>query len=436
MKLLLVGLLLAFTLGAPLLAGNKVGNGDDGGDLEGALPITDGPLAKSRKVALDKLKHLNVEGIHGLGKLIPEVERANLYLSQLDVPGDANDGTTSPEGLVYARTMPEEHAPTRFFPIALKLDQEQLAALHIHEALHRSLPPSVREDEMLVRQLTLALTSPETTHDRVALMASERIPSELEMAKQEHFKQPSNVGYAFREFLSGDATSSYPIERMHIIHSDLYPFGDGDAPIGFGIEASVVSRPGITESGPLGLSAKMRLWSGRGFDIGVFGAASLNVLSAEELKNSPFGRDVFTLGISMRKDLRRFYVENFLSCTFAGKSKRTVGRIDYDYAYGDIVVAKIRGGARLGDFDLGGFAELTLAESFKVSGGAFNTDLGRYRIFSMGPELTYTQEDFKLGVSGRFLVDATRGANFDYLGHLMGPGVAQGGIQFSSSVLF
>ena len=198
----------------------------------------------------------------------------------------------------------------------------------------------------------------------------------------------------------------------------------------------MISRPGVTESGPLGLSAKVRLWSGRGFDVGIFGSASLNVLSAEELKNSPYGRDVFTLGISMRKDLKRLYVENFISCTFAGKSKRTVGRVEYQYDYGDIYVAKIRAGARLGEFDLGGFAELSLAQNFRVSGGAFTSDLGRYRIFAMGPELTYQQEDFMVGVSGRFLVDSTRGANFDNLGNLMGPGVAQGGVQLSASVLF
>jgi len=59
-------------------------------------------------------------------------------------------------GKVYARTFPEPHAATRFFPAAAKLDSEQLQALHIHEALHRALPDSVREDEAVVSEITLA----------------------------------------------------------------------------------------------------------------------------------------------------------------------------------------------------------------------------------------------------------------------------------------
>lgn len=418
------------------IGGNKVGNGDEGGDLEGAEEVTEGPLVQSRDLAVEKLRKLNIVGIPGLGKLLPEVERANLYLAQQDVVGDQS-GPSSPEGLIYARTIPEEHSPTRFFPIALKLSRDQQSALHIHEGLHRSLPLLVRENERVVTQLTLVLTSPETSHDSVALLASDLIPLHADrLSEEEHIKQPSNVGYVFRQFLSGDATSTYPIDRMHVIHSDLYPFGGKDAPFGFGIEASMVSRPGVTETGPLGLSAKSRVWSARGFDVGIFGALSLNVLSAEELKNSPFGRDVFTLGISMKKNLNRFYVENLISYTFEGKSNRTLGKIDYQYSYGGVWNAKIRSGARLGRIDVGGFAELNLAEYFRVNGGAFSTDLGRYRILALGPEVAYSEEEFTVGLGGRFLIDSTRGANFDYLGDLMGPGVAQGGIQLSASYLF
>jgi len=429
--------LLMLLLSVYALAGNRVGNGDEGGDLEGAQKITGGPIVDSREDAVAKLKALNVTGIPGLGKLLPEVERANLYLADLDVAGGNEDGPRSPEGLIYARTLPEEHAPTRFFPIATWLNKDQLVALHIHEGLHRSLPLHVREDENVVTRLTLAITAPEATHDGVALTASQLVPSDFASIRQsEHFQAPSNVGYSFRQFIVGDTTSTYPIERMHVFHSDLYPFGGSDSPLGFGIEATLINRPGITQSGPLSLSAKMRLWSIRGFDIGLYAVGTLNVLSADELKNSPFGRDVFTLGVSMRKNLKRFYVENTLGYTFQGKSARAVGKVLYHYSYGGTVTAKIRGGARLGVFDLGGFAELNLAEHFRVNGGAFDSDFGRYRIFAMGPELTYSQEDYSVGLSGRFLVDSTRGANFDYLGDLMGPGVAQGGIQLSGKILF
>lgn len=433
--------ILALVISLSASGSNKVGNGDDGMDLEGAVPVTKGPLVKAQAKAVELLTRLNVAGIPGLGMLMPEVANAKLYVAQMDtaasLPSDEGSFHTNLSGMVYARTFAEPHSPTRFFPAALKLSEDQLVALHIHEALHRALPEAIREDEATVARITLSITSPEASHDRVKLTANDVIPIEkAPVAEEEHYKQPSNVGYMFRQFFSQQGVLTYPIERMHVVHSDLYPFGGVNSTMGFGIEASFVSRPGVTETGPLGLSAKSRIWSHRGFDFGVFGQAYLNVLSAEELKNSPFGRDVLTLGVSMRKDLSRFYVENFLSWTAPGKSVRTLGRVPYTYDYGDIINVKIRAGARVAGFDFGGFAEVHLAEHFKMSGGSFNENFGRYRILSAGPELSYTQEDYSFGIGGRFLLDATRGANFDYLGNLMGPGVSQGGMYATAKILF
>ena len=51
--------------------------------------------------------------------------------------------------------------------------------------------------------------------------------------------------------------------------------------------------------GPFGISARLKVWGQRDFDFGVWSTASLNVLSNEELKKSPFGRDIYTLGITL-----------------------------------------------------------------------------------------------------------------------------------------
>jgi hypothetical protein len=435
-------LMAALSLGIAVsaAAANKVGNGDDGTDLEDMQPLTSGPLAESRDRAVALLKRLDVGAVRGLGDLIPEVQHAELYLDKQDMTANqpVDEGTfhTNLNGFVYARTFPMPHAATRFFPVANGLDRGQMVALHIHEALHRALPANIREDEPVVTALTLAITSPDATNDRVRETAARYVSDSSLAGEEEHFKQPSSIGYGYREFWRPNPPSNFRIARMHVLQSDLYPFGGANTPFGFGIRASFIQGPGGNQTGPLGLSAKLRLWSRRDFSVGIFGEASLNALSAEELKNSPFGRDVFTLGLSLRKDLRRFYIENYVSFDTAGKSKQTVGLITYQYGYGGVVDAKIRGGYRLGAFELGAFTELHLASSFKVSGGAFEEDFGRYRILSAGPEISYTTEDYALGVQGRFLLDSTKNANFDFLGNLMGPGVSQGSIGISGKVFF
>lgn len=59
-----------------------VGNGDEGTDLEGATPITSGNIFEARQNATALLKRLNVQGIRGLGNLIPELSHTELFLSK------------------------------------------------------------------------------------------------------------------------------------------------------------------------------------------------------------------------------------------------------------------------------------------------------------------------------------------------------------------
>ncbi|MBI3558569.1 MAG: hypothetical protein HY074_20050, partial [Deltaproteobacteria bacterium] len=91
-------------------------------------------------------------------------------------------------------------------------------------------------------------------------------------------------------------------------------------------------------------------------------------------------------------------------------------------------------GANIWKLRAGAYTELYLADYFKVDGGAFSLDTGRYRILGAGPELKFLARDFEVGLTGRFLLDATKGTNFDYLGNIMGPGVSQGSVSASLSV--
>ncbi|RYZ73689.1 MAG: hypothetical protein EOP05_09850 [Proteobacteria bacterium] len=162
------------------LSGNatttKVGNGDDGADLEALTTIKSGPIWDSRKKAVELLERLNVTGVVGLGILIPELKASEMLMVESDArPTVERAGSieiSEDSRQVYARTFAEPYAATRFFPAAAKLSTEQLVALHIHEALHRALPAEIREDENKVAHITLALTSPGASFDRVSSVAN------------------------------------------------------------------------------------------------------------------------------------------------------------------------------------------------------------------------------------------------------------------------
>ncbi len=446
----------AVSNGAFAGSGTWVGNGDDGSDLEGATPLKSEKILTSRSHAIELLRKLNIAGVAGLGSLIPEVERSPLYMSKVDSPArlgsDQGGFHTDMKGRVFARTLAEPLSPTRFFPVSEKLDDDQLVALHVHEALHRSLPASIREDEAIVSEIALSIVSPESSHDQVRKTAAKLIPvadtiamsSSSVVAPAETSSpapeasfavNPSLVGYEFRNYWNNPELSS--VNRMHLLRSFLYPFGSKQDSFGFGIQASLIQQPAATILGPLGLSARVRLWSGRGFDIAAWGECSLNTLSAAELKNSPFGRDVGTFGLEMRKDLRFFYVENVLGYSLPGSAKETIGRVEYKYGYGGVMHVAVHTGVTLAFIKLGGFADIYLADYYQAQGGAFPLfDTGRYRLVSAGPEATLRIENLAVSAYGKFLLSAPEDVEFDSLGNLMGAGSGQASLGARLSMHF
>lgn len=424
----------------------KIGNADEGGDLEGLEKIEKGAIYEARAQALKLVQGLNTAGIRGLGDLSAEIEKTDLYKVkdsvQATLPEDQGAFHSNLTGEVYARTFARPHAETRFFPAADKLTREQLVALHVHEALHRALPESVRENEGAVSKITLALTAPGATHDRVRETADAVIPQPQAQLVAEAggpvMPDPSQVGYQLRQALGKRGDSTFPeVSRIHSIYSYLYPFGD-ETPLGLGIEASLVEQDGKLQSGPLGLSARMRLWGARGFEIDGFGGVALNTLSSAELMNSAFGRDHYTLGISIKKSFKKVYVENSLRYSFGGKSARTVGNISYNYDFGGVVNPLVRFGGALGAFRYGVFGEMHLADHFKYSGGNFAYDTGRYRMVSMGPEVSWIEDNFMATLAGRFLLNSSKAdvSDLSFLGDLLGTGVGQGGVELSIGYRF
>ncbi len=466
MALTLAGLVLSVSLTARGDGYVIVGNGDDGSDLEAAIKIESGPIPMARDKAVTLLEKLNVVGIPGLGNLIPEVQRSPLFLAKEDVisslKSDRSNFHSDVSGKVFARTLAQPYASTRFFPISTRLEESQLIALHIHEGLHRALPAEYRQDENVVSEITLAITSPQASHDNVKETTQKHIrendiryssptlggygsslPSVSGLGR-ERLSRPSSVGYSLSQYWQGGpATFSY-VDRLHVIHSDLYPFGGVDTPFGLGLQMSAIEGPasGLT-MGPLGIAVRLRAWSIRDFEIGIFAQAAMNLLSANERQVTGFGRDVFTAGVSMRKTIDRFYVENFLSVTLPGRSDysfpsvgRAGGSQPLTYVYGTAVNAKIRTGYRSSTLEVGAFVDLYVVDNFQINSANFNKETGRFKLASIGPEASMRFDEVTVSIFGRHILSTDREVNFDYLGNILQTGAAQGSVGASVAVSF
>ena len=120
MNKLLCGLMVTIGMSISLSAVTKVGNADEGADLEKLKPVRSGILKETRQEAIALLQRLSVEGIPGLGALSPELTRSEMFIADKDVnaflESDKEKFHSSLNGQVFARTIAEPYSPTRFFP--------------------------------------------------------------------------------------------------------------------------------------------------------------------------------------------------------------------------------------------------------------------------------------------------------------------------------
>jgi hypothetical protein len=434
----------------------RVGNGDDGGDLESPVVVKSGILIETRTEAVALLKQLNVSGIQGLGQVIPETEKTELLLVDRNVnlsqtqanPEERSDALEEAKAigalneknqLVYARTFPEAHAATRFFPAALLLDRKQLVALHIHEALHRSLPASLRENEQVVSRITLAITSNGATYDRVKDSVGRELERAVKTAPTESLvaaSEPASVSrssiveYGYRSFfLPETQRAQAPVSSFHSLKSFLYPF-ESDS-FGFGVEFTFVVLPERSYLGPVGLSSEFKLGVWGRSDIKLFGELHMNTLSDGEIKNTPVGRDTATMGVAIHREGGKFRLVNILYFTAASDATQKINGIEYTHKFGAVFGARVSalGRSTLSPTTLlewGGMAEVLLANPHEIQGAGIAAKTSRLRVVSIGPELGYTSGEFRYSLNGRFVIDSTQGSSLDQVGDLMGHGVGQG----------
>lgn len=437
----------------------KVGNGDAGGDLEKMEKVQSGVLIQTRDKALDLLRKQDVQNITGLSKLIPELEKADVYLSSSNVsPVLTTDNQTeiSADGrFVYARTFAEPHAPVRFFPAALMLSEEQIINLHIHEALHRALLAPMNQNEAVVSEITLALTSPDANKDRTQAILNKNlnndpppsvaqavgaVPPNYEPVMttiSPRLKEPSSFTYSYQAFvLSDEDKALLPIQGMHQLQSLIYPFGEASSVRGIGIKFSYLNLNDKSFMGPLALSGNLLFTTWRNFDIEGFVEGSAYTLSSQELKSLPKTRDTVTIGLSMKRNSDKFYTENFIALTPGSVKEFKVGNVNYREEYSNLLDARIEGGFKVNKFSIGIFGDLLLTEGSEVSSEdqLFKTEKERIRVFKIGPKVSYTSGNLNISFYSQHVIDKTPGYDLTDFANIMGLGA--GTTVFGSSISF
>lgn len=414
-------------------ATTKVGSGDEGADLEGAKPIVSGPIFEARAAAVARLRALNIQGIQGLGFVIPEIENTRLFMAQLDVKPISSEGdweTSEGRELAYARTFPEPHAPTRFFPAALKLNREQLIALHTHEALHRALPPHVREDEEKVSLLTLALTSHSATFDRVNRIAQNVIG---EPEKPRTWLAQS-VSQSQRAVAPLPPSRKSEIDAESFVYSSRY---NGVASAGkIGAEMSPIGTIRIYDMpvdprfsghlfalndraigpyiGPLSLKLELPAEFEHGKTISPFARYSLRSLEATESVRSDRDRDVMAVGI----DYERWQISSYSNVKL---TYTLPDHFDSQKGLPAIWSFDARVGAKIRRFDLGA----TMGTYHMLSKGRSKA----FTLIQAGPEVKYLFGRATIKLAASAVLNRRANRVLDELGDLAGHG--QGDAQVS-----
>lgn len=280
-----------------------------------------------------------------------------------------------------------------------------------------------------------ALAADATGNDRITA-------GEKNIASYSAQSNPSRLSVTYVNFLSPkyDQTqqTSPEFDYAYKIGSHLYPFGESDGAFGIGIDFCILDQKEEDETilGPIGLSARLRIWTGRGFDVEGVLTADLARFSDEMLEESTLGRDVYTVGLSIAKTTDTFYIRNDIRYSLESETSMTVANREYDFDYGSILMLRIKGGKQLGMVGIGGFFEFYQTDTLTIEGGDFKYTMGKAYITAAGPEISFQKDNMQLTLSGRFMLDSDKDIDFDRLGNLAGIGLGQGHLGVTFNVFF
>ncbi len=433
----------------------KVGNGNDGADLESLTPIKSGPIWESREQAIKLLNKLNVIGVPGLGILISEIERTELLMAANDVhPTGEQRGSleiSEDKTLVYARTFAEPNAATRFFPAARKLTSNQLVALQIHEALHRALPAHIRTDENVVMHYTMAMTSPGASYDRIRQVSeiyinerNEKIASEQNSAtaipENEIIfpaRSRTTIGYSYESYSYENYSLEAPANPLHRI--ELNKSLGYKSIFGAAVESVFRARLLIDKDfkdksllGPSSFDLEAR------FQLDEFSVAGpvvrFTTKSIDET-SSYDSRDLMTIGGFYRSKNENFHFDSTIEIALPSTLQSDNASTKYQAIISLLSHSsyKFKNG-----FALGGLAEVHSTEGSETETKVYNSDpysakTNAFRNIFVGPELGFESKNLQIKMYWKYLINNSS-ASMDNLGDRMDHGFGKGSLGTSLTI--
>lgn len=438
MKLILILLLTSLTFAGP----TKVGNGDDGSDLEGFDLVRSGRLVETRIKAVELLKKLNIQGVPHLGALIPEVESTKIYLTKRNIStnrlkelGAFHSGE---QKFVYARTFARPYAATRFFPAALGLDDSQLIALHIHEGLHRALPASFREDEKVCTNITLAIVTPMSSHDQVKDVVENNIDKYTGQFKGRVRNHSAKVSVSHSQFgeHDKDAKVFVPLQAVTKFENRIYPFKGKLSLLGLGIDVTRVKTKDESYIATLGLFTSFDLYTINGFDINLYGLWNRDSGNGKTVTTSYMGRDSFRGGISFDKKSGEIVGKNSLEFMIQKEFDKTYDEGSVRHNFGSITKIASELVYQHGNWSFGGFGRLQLFGASDHTVSTVKYSQGRSTIFSGGPVVKYIKKRLEIEAKLNLALDTNEDSGTFNLHDLESEGSSQNSLSFKLSYFF
>jgi hypothetical protein len=407
-------LIIVIIFSTSIFAGpTKVGNGDDGSDLEGFEQITSGKILKARSEAVALLKRLNIAGIAHLGSLIPEVENTKLYMTKRDISARKLDELgafhSGEQKFVYARTFARPYAATRFFPAAINLDQSQLIALHIHEGLHRSLPEEFREDEKVVSSITLSIVTPMASHDQVRAISKKNIDYYTGRFKKQYRDYYGMVGL--------DLTAHYTQEESNKFYSNLgivgifknriYPFEGKYQGIGLGLDITTLGKTGTPgEVATIGLYTSYDLYTFNGFDITLHALWNRDSGNSEFASNSYMARDSFRAAISFEKRKGNLSVKHYIESVLGKEFDKDYNLGTVHHEFGSRFQISSEWYKNVNKWSYGGKGRLFLFGSSKHKTATEVYSAHRSTVLSAGPIVKWSGDKYTFKFKMNFILDS------------------------------
>lgn len=455
-KIYLISIVIALNLNSIQSLGSvtRVGNGDDGSDLERLVKINSGPIIQAKNKALSLLTQLNIMGVPGLSQLKPELENSEIFMASADVhPTTELRGSIEVSDdykTIYARTFAEPHAATRFFPAAKSLNSDQLVALHIHEALHRALPENIRQNENIVTHFTMAITSQGSSFDRVLEVSKqyvniaasakpdEPVKQEAENLKTENqnieipIKSKNNLSISVISYGVEEGLAKGYRNNAKLIEFENSPF---DIKLLFGQPAEFIlkvkafiddSQRNRVFLGPLGFEIQELLYSNQQTQYGPFIRYSSEAIDKDNIETvENVGRDIVTVGAIYKKQDKESYSHFVVGYSTESTMHSLYGGVDQKF--GSIVSIWGHMGLTYKKINYGALAEVHLNQG--------RDSIKPFKLLVFGPEVEFVTDSFKAKL---FYKSVTSSAEYDLrsLGDILDRGYGRNGLGLTLNYLF